>query len=410
MSQSNLIFIIGLSGQGINDEKKALLNTCCALFCAEKYSSTLCDVLGGGILSDAIFPITPMVDLFDNIQKKLQSGNVAVIASGDPLFFGIGKKLCLHFGADRVRIYPDLSYMQIAFSRFKINWDDAEIVSLHGRKGNLSALDLQKDKWCFFTDDINTPQLIARHFQNMGDASSYKMHVAENLSFENEYLFSGSLDEILVHRTFLSPNIVILVRQELASEKHNPVIFGLKESDIDHSRGLITKNEIRAVSIHQLSLPAIGVFWDVGGGSGSISIEVAGIAPHLQVYCVEKKVEEEENIHINRNRFQRNNMIIIQGEAPVSLANLPTPDRIFIGGSGGRLKEIVEYCCSRLNKGGKIVINCVLKENADLAPKLLFDNGLRVEISEVSVRRIGYPDQEATVYNPITIITGSLSQ
>lgn len=407
MNYRNQLFIIGLSSQRIADEKIALLHTCKTVFSASKFHRYLRKILNENVASEDIRPITPVAHLPENVQMALQHGNVAVLASGDPLFYGIGKQLISHFDTELVNIYPDLSYMQIAFSRFMINWDDAEIISLHGRKGEDLSTQLHKNKICFFTDDINTPHRIANFFQESDRSSSYTMHIAENLSFENEYLFSGSLDEVLSHRPFVSPNIAILIRHECSEHHDLPVLFGLKESQLYHSRGLITKNEIRAVAIHQLALPSTGVLWDVGGGSGSVSIEASGIAPELHIYCVEKKEEEQKNIILNRTKYSRSTINLVKGEAPTALETLPSPDRIFIGGSGGHLKDILDYCCCRLNKGGKIVINCVLKKSAELAPKLLFDNGLTVEISEIAINRTSYPKGESVEFNPITIVTGS---
>lgn len=156
MNYRNQLFIIGLSSQRIAEEKIALLHTCKTVFSATKFHRYLREILKEDVATEDIRPITPVGHLPENVRMALQQGNVGVLASGDPLFYGIGKQLISHFDAELVNIYPDLSYMQIAFSRFMINWDDAEIISLHGREGEDLSTQLHKNKMCFFTDDINT--------------------------------------------------------------------------------------------------------------------------------------------------------------------------------------------------------------------------------------------------------------
>ncbi len=129
------------------------------------------------------------------------------------------------------------------------------------------------------------------------------------------------------------------------SADSRPYQFGLTEDSIQHSRGLITKNEVRAATLHQLQLPRKGVFWDIGAGSGSLSIEAARANPHLTVYAIEHKEEELENIKNNIVKFGCYNIVPIFGRAPEALVALPDPDRVFIGGSSGSLPDIVALTC-----------------------------------------------------------------
>ena len=173
-----------------------------------------------------------------------------------------------------------------------------------------------------------------------------------------------------------------------------------------HSRGLITKDEVRAAGLHKLRLPDKGVLWDVGGGSGSVSLEAARMCPELAVYIIERKIEEQENIRNNIITYNACNMHLIKGEAPDALAGLPAPDRVFIGGSGNRLDTIIELAASKLSASGRIVVNAVLKKTAEQAPSLLHRQGLQVETATLSVTRTRYPEHKTQQFNPITIITG----
>ncbi len=148
---------------------------------------------------------------------------------------------------------------------------------------------------------------------------------------------------------FSALNILCLLVPKIPDNKTCSYGFGLTEDSIEHSRGLITKNEVRAATLHQLQLPAEGIFWDVGAGSGSLSIEAARSNPQLTVYAIEHKEEEIDNIKNNIVKFDCYNIVPVFGKAPESLVHLPDPNRVFIGGSSGSLPGIVELLDKRLS-------------------------------------------------------------
>ena len=354
-----------------------------------------------------LVPVVPLAICIDTIGDCLKNGDVTVLASGDPFFFGIGRRLAQAFPDQKISVHPALSSMQLAFARFTIPWDDAAFVSLHGRSNDHWAASLlQHGKTFVFTDPKNSPDIIAAKL--MADCGkdatlNLSVYVAEHLGFESERLITGTLVDIAAQK-FADPNVMILVNPE----ERLPIYpcFGLKESEICHSRGLLTKNEVRAAAIHALRLPRQGVFWDVGAGSGSVSLEAARLFPELQVFAIEKEAEQWQNIEDNRKKYSVWNMNRIQGEAPDSLQKLPEPDRIFIGGSGGNLKEILEICAARLLSNGIIVVNAVIFKTAQIAPQVLFELGFDVEISEIAVQRYKYPEEKRVQFNPIKIIVG----
>jgi precorrin-6Y C5,15-methyltransferase (decarboxylating) len=228
--------------------------------------------------------------------------------------------------------------------------------------------------------------------------------VAENLGLSEERITQGSLSEIAEHR--FSPLNMMLIEQPPASQAQGNIRFGLREEEIRHSRGLITKSEVRAATLHQLRLPLEGVLWDIGGGSGSVSLEAARLCPELSIYTIEKKSEEHANIRANIRTFGTYSMHLVCGEAPEALADLPTPDRIFVGGSGKRLPAILEAAVDRLAAGGRIVVNAVLEQTESTALACLQQLGLRVACSTLAVTRRTSPDGAPHVFNPITLITG----
>jgi precorrin-6Y C5,15-methyltransferase (decarboxylating) len=355
-----------------------------------------------------LIPIAPVQDALQQAAHFLTEGDVVVLATGDPLFFGIGRTLLQFFGPDRIVIHPALSSMQLAFSRFKIPWDDAKFLSLHGREiHNLTATAIPgshgirasmpvaaailiHDKVFLFTDRTSSPDRIAGSLLTecgSGINTEYVVHVAENIGLDNEQLHTGTLSEI-AEQTFGPLNVMILIKRSAA---HPIPCFGLTEDEITHSRGLITKNEVRAASLHALRLPRHGVLWDVGAGSGSVGLEAARLFPELQVMAVERDEEQVKNIQKNRERFQAWNLKLFHGSALEVLKDLPAPDRVFIGGSGGQLRDIIDHVAERLRPGGRIVVNAVLEKTVQEAPTYLHAQGLEVTLSEIRVTRRRYP-------------------
>jgi precorrin-6Y C5,15-methyltransferase (decarboxylating) len=227
--------------------------------------------------------------------------------------------------------------------------------------------------------------------------------VAEDIGLESQRLFSGSLVET-VQETFSPLNVLYI---EHRGCKQNPCItFGLTEDDIIHSRGLITKNEVRAATLHQLALPDTGVLWDVGAGSGSISIEAGRSHPGLTVYAIEHKQEEIANIKANIRQFGCYNVVPVFGKAPEILSSLPAPDRIFVGGSSGTLPALAELADKLLPTDGRIVINGVIEKTIKEAPLLLAQHNFTARTTTISVTRTDCSNKTVT-FNPITITTGS---
>ncbi len=352
-------------------------------------------------------PVVPLKHCFYSIGESLERGNVLVLATGDPLFFGIARRILERFPSHEVSVLPALSSMQIAFARFKIPWDDVRFISLHGRElHGLAAKVLCHAKVFFLTDGLNSPDSIAKRLLKSCDAellSGVSCYVGECLGSTRERLFSGSLQEMAA-QSFRQPNVMILLNPEKGGEETGYPGFGLKEKEIIHSRGLLTKNEVRAAAIHALRLCNDGTLWDVGAGSGSVGLEAARLFPSLQVISIEKEALQWQNIRQNILKFKAVNMQLVQGMAPNALLDLPRPERIFVGGSGGNLDTILRHCVRSLALGGIIVVTAVIANTAKMAPQILYDLGLEVEIVDIAVSRSTYPSGEEIRFNPIKII------
>ncbi|MCI5207620.1 MAG: precorrin-6y C5,15-methyltransferase (decarboxylating) subunit CbiE [Candidatus Electrothrix sp. ATG2] len=387
------VFIFGVSGEELPKQQLRKIASCSAVVISSRHQALL-----KGMEIHRI-PIAPVEEMVFELAVALNEGDVAVLASGDPLFFGIGRTLLERFGPERVHIHPALSAVQLACTRFKLPWDDLPLISLHGRSpGDIAGRILNKPKVMLFTDHRNSPDRIAQELLTILEEhhdttrkKGMRVRVAENLGLKDERLCSGTLKDIASQK--FSPLNMMLIEQpqteaeQSAQDAGSGFILGLQEDEIAHSRGLITKDEIRAVILHRLRLPRSGVLWDVGGGSGSVSVEAARLCPDLTIYIIEQKEEGQENIRANILRYSLYNIKLICGQAPEVLADLPDPDRVFIGGSKGLLAEIIPRCAERLTSQGRMVVSAVLKRTAEQAPLLMATNSLETDSRTVAVTR-----------------------
>ncbi len=398
------IELLGINGDELTEQQSEVIASCCSVVASKRHAPLVSP------FDIPVIPIAPITGMVEKVQKCLTDGSVAILASGDPLFYGIGKTLLNYFNAEQIEIHPALSSVQLACTRFKTSWDDMVLISLHGRAAeNISGKILPHAKTLLFTDNVNTPKKIAQNLlaalTASGDSdriNNIRMRVAEDLALKSEKIHDGTLEEL--SSLNFSPLNMVFIEQTRPQIEQNQ--FGLTEKEIHHSRGLITKDEVRAVSLHKLHLPKQGVLWDIGGGSGSVSLEAARMNPELRVYTIEKKAEEQQNIRDNIKKYNTYNMSLVCGEAPEALSELPPPDRIFIGGSGGNMETIIALATDKLPVQGRIVANAVLAKTAKSTPVFMKDNGLQVQTSTLKVTRQETGQEEATHFNPITIITG----
>ncbi|HWR89538.1 MAG TPA: precorrin-6y C5,15-methyltransferase (decarboxylating) subunit CbiE [Dissulfurispiraceae bacterium] len=355
---------------------------------------------------------------------------VTLLASGDPLFHGIGRRALREFGREAVEIVPELSSIQVAFARIKLPWDDAFFISLHGGPDpekrrhlpyvitDIPSLIGRHRTIAVLTDRENNPARIAGVIASSPGTthSAVRLHVCEKLGYNDERIVTGRPEEIAAGE-YADPNVVIIEREgEQAPVVREPLDagsaggetrFGLREEEIAHARGLITKDEVRAVAIHALRLPEQGVLWDIGAGSGSLSVEAARLSPGLSVLSVERSEEQLRHIGENREKFACRNIEIRAGEAPGALDGLPRPDRVFIGGSGGKLGEIIESV-SAVMLSGIVVINASTIETFSAAVEALrahrFDVGA-VQVSLARMKPLG-SGHFFSALNPVFVIRG----
>ncbi len=373
-------------------------------------------------------------ETMDFIHKSFHGGTerIVLLGSGDPLFFGIGARAVRELGPQTVEILPDLTSLQWAFSLVKEPWDDALFISFHGgpnpnkrRRLKYELKDLPEllqrtETIGILTDVENDPTAIARFLvSEVGDQPSLRLFVGERMGYGDERITVGTPRKI-ASMSFVHPNVVIVKKGNKEEPTSAPQTvdprlsppdalprFGLRENEIDHSRGLITKDEIRAVSIHALRLPQEGVFWDIGAGSGAMSVEAARICPRLEVFSIEKDDEQLGHVERNKGVLSARNITVVRGEAPSALSALPSPDRVFIGGSGGDVAEILSTVAARMT-GGVVVVNAATLETFNDALAVLDRTGFSVAATQVSVARLRPLGNKhhLAAQNPIFVVVG----
>lgn len=342
------------------------------------------------------------------VKNERKKKRVVVLASGDPMFYGIGRRMVDAIGAQNTLIYPNISSIAAAFARIKEPWDDVCVISLHGRKnesGLFKALE-ENNKIAVFTDPKNNPaRLAARLLENQ--FFNYQICVLEALGSKAEKVNWYTLAEA-AKKTFADPNMVVLKRSPNPAEDQKRLFWGAPDSWYDHHRGLITKSEIRAITLSKLHLAADHILWDLGAGSGSVAMEAALIIKKGKIFAVEKNPNRVEHIKTNKKRFGIGNLKVIQAELPQGLAKLPRPDRIFIGGGGRQLKSIITAAAQYLKPRGLMVVNTVLIPNVEDARATLEKLEFTTEIIQVQINRSRQMPWAARMeaMNPVWIITG----
>ena len=304
-----------------------------------------------------------------NAVFKQYHDEVVVFASGDPLFFGFANTLQREFPGAELKVYPTFNSLQLLAHRLVMPYHDMRIVSLTGRPWQEfdRALIERVPKIGVLTDKEHTPAAIAQRMLDYG-YTYYHISVGEHLGNPQLEKVSTLTLEEAAKRDFSMPNCVIL-RGEIAEHTKT---FGIPDSAfmlLDGREKMITKMPIRLLTLQALDLPRRHVLWDIGACTGSVSIEARLQFPHLQVEAFEIRPECEAIIQENARRFGAPGINIHMGDfCSVCCEGIPAPNAVFIGGHGGRLKDIMEKVLSVLAPDGIIVMNSVI------APKVLTDS------------------------------------
>jgi precorrin-6B C5,15-methyltransferase / cobalt-precorrin-6B C5,C15-methyltransferase len=327
-------------------------------------------------------------DLSEALSRIEQAeGPVVVLASGDPGFFGIVRLLGERLGAENLRVLPSVSSVSLAFARAGLSWDDAVTVSAHGRDPRRAVNVCRAyPKVAVLTSPRFGPAGLGRELEGWGRT----FFVAERLGEPDERTLRGDAAAV-VGEEWRDPNVVLVLDEArvvgtkgwISSNLEGPSRWALPEDDFEHRAGMITKSETRALVLARLGPGPGDLIWDVGAGSGSVAVESARLG--AAAIAIERDLESCVRIHGNAVRHGAR-VQVVEGEAPDVLHDLPEPDVVFIGGSGGGFEEIVKLCAVRARRA--VVLTLITLERLVPAGKILEDCGLEVETTFMQTSRV----------------------
>jgi precorrin-6Y C5,15-methyltransferase (decarboxylating) len=325
----------------------------------------------------------------DRVAEMSEEHNVCVLASGDPLFFGVGSLVIKKVGTEHVEVIPQPSSMQLAFARAGLKWDDATLLSLHGRPLMGFVTKLRRlSKVAVFTDEENSPARIASHMVEYGELG-WKACVCENLGGPDERVRTFAVADLRA-ATDVAPLNVLLLERTDPTWRPPPAIPFLHEDAFAKrmpKKGLITKREVRLLSMASLHIRPESVVWDIGAGSGSVSIEAALLAHEGRVYAIEGDPEGVEICRENLRSHGVDNVRVVAGRAPEALGDLEAPDAVFVGGSKGSMEQIIDVAIDRMKPGGRLVVNAITLENAGEAYQAIRRRDLVPEVTLLQISR-----------------------
>lgn len=339
---------------------------------------------------------TDLAALEQRLRLDQGARRTVVLATGDPLFYGVARFLVDRLGKENFEVIPHVSSMQLAFARIMESWDEAYLTNVaHHPPEEIVERIRSAEKVGLFTTEAYPPPAIARDLLREG-INYFRCYVCENLGTRNEIITQGTVSEI-AEMDFGPLNVMILVRlahiPDRPRAKIEKKLFGNPDEAFRQSRpkrGLITPLEVRTLALAQLALAPESVVWDIGAGSGSMSIEAALVASRGQVYAVEPDLEDCQLIAANAEAFEAQNVQIVAGRAPDALADLPTPDAIFLGGTGRESVGIVAVAFDRLRPNGRFVANVASLESTSAITGLLRERGADVRLLMVHFSRGTY--------------------
>jgi len=329
----------------------------------------------------------------EKLRANLGGKRIAVVAVGDPLFYGTARYLCEKVGPEHFEVVPHVSSMQLAFARVKETWEEAYLTDLAARPLD-DVLDKVRtaETVGLFTTEAANPTRVARELLARG-IDYFTAWVCENLGGKDERITRGELTDIREMK-FDPLNILILKRKPNRPDRPRAAgrlrRFGNPDDVFAQTRpktGLITQAEVRAVALAQLDLHAGDVFWDVGAGSGSVAIEAAALVAPGPSYAIEQDSADYHLIVANAEAFGVSNVRPVFGTAPEVFAGLPPPDAVFVGGNGGEVARLMEACYAALRPGGRLVTNVGTLEMISATYAALKRLGGRVEVLLMNLSR-----------------------
>ena len=340
--------------------------------------------------------------IMECIENHPAANKIAILMSGDTGFFSGAKKLLPLLPVD-TKIIPGISSLSMFCARLGTSWDDIRVTSMHGKNLNLVGEIRTHHRVFSILGTGDAVCRIAEELLSFG-MTHIRITVGEQLGYPEESITRGSVEDFLSYENH--PLSVILL------ENPSPectIAHGIPDDAFIHGDVPMTKEEVREISLCKLRLTKGFVLYDIGAGTGSVSIEAARMDSSGRVFSIEKKDAAVELLQKNRQHFCAANMEIIEGKAPGALADLPVPTHAFIGGSSGELREILRLLLDK-NPGVRIVINAITLETLTEALAALRELPFReVDIASVNVAksRSVASYHMMTAHNPVYVISAT---
>ena len=342
----------------------------------------------------------------DEVAELLQTSgaeNAVLVYSGDTGFYSGASAMIEKLGAlgVRARVLPGLSSIQLLAAALGRPWQGWNLVSAHGRICDPVAECMQGRPTFFLTGGSEDPATLCAQLaaEGFGDVQAV---VGQCLGTPEEKIFRGSVKELAAGR-FNSLSVLLVEAAEVLPRRAP----GLPDEAFERGDVPMTKQEVRAAVLAKLAVRPEDILWDVGAGTGSVSVELALAAPRGRVYAVECRPEGCALIKANREKFRTRNLVLVEGLAPAVLSDLPAPDAVFIGGSKGSLAAIVDAALDK-NPDARICVSAIALESLSAAVAALTAKGRTVQVSQIAVSRARAVGglHLMMAQNPIYLITG----
>lgn len=345
---------------------------------------------------------TRPAELLDAILQ--QEGDCVVVYSGDTGFYSGARSLLPMLQEKEIpaKVLPGISSMQILSARLGRPWQEWTLVSAHGVDCNVVSAVLHARPAFFLTGGTWDAQKICARLAQAG-LGALSVTVGENLSYENERLITGTAAD-LAQREFAPLSVLLSEAAPRISRRST----GFSDDAFQRGNVPMTKQEVRAAALAKLAVGPKDILWDVGAGTGSVSVELALAAPEGETYAVECAPEACALLRANREQFCAWNLQIVEGCAPAALLPLPAPDAVFVGGTRGEMETVIDLILEK-NSNARICAAAIALETLTAAVAALTKRGLEARVTQIAVSRTkaAGPLHLLIANNPVFLITGN---
>lgn len=362
-----LIHIVGLGvtdQANLNREATAALQGAGLVMGSERQLAVVESVLSDSQATMLLPAFKQLPSTLADLEREGLS-QLVVLASGDPLYYGIGRWFGSQFDKNQLRFYPAVSSVQAACHQLGLSLQDADVISLHGRSLYTLRRKLKQQKTLvILTDKNSTPPLLAQECAAAGFEQS-SLWVCETLGYPEQKVSKFSVDTLIESDQVFDPLHVTIIHVRGVGGVL-PEFPGIEDTafvtDKGNGKGMMTKREVRLGILSLLQPAAADVIWDIGAGCGSVAIELAYWNEHAQVFAIEHHPERQACLEQNQQRFGVvDNLQLINARAPDCLKALPVANKVFVGGSDGELEQLLDQVWQQLPEQGVLVASAVME-------------------------------------------------